>query len=263
MPKLTRDDMFRAAMTDFMLSFDVNEEPNVVQLYSIQTHELVNKTVNKTRCEHEYELIVPKERLIGYRDITSDINSTEVLWEGSEPLYLEQEVPTLSQFIESFNAYFNEYKTYIHRSLVSYMEIMNIPNQNSIADHTIHLKVVYHKTHCPFPRPLTNMEEKENEIRFLKSKIETKVRKLNMVRRLLTEDRDRAVLNYKRMQMKFRALYSAENKFEDCPVCYDQIMPEQLIIPGCFHYICHKCVVKCDSCPLCRDEYDHYIENED
>ena len=84
-----------------------------------------------------------------------------------------------------------------------------------------------------------------------------------MVRRLLTEDRDRAVLNYKRMQMKFRALYSAENKFEDCPVCYAQIMPEQLIIPGCFHYICHKCVVKCDSCPLCRDEYDHYIENED
>ena len=263
MPKLTRDDMFRAAMTDFMLSFDVKIEPGVVHQYSIHSHELINKTVNKTRCEHLYELIVPKERLIGHRDITMDNSSTEVLWLGSEPIYLEQEVPTLSQFIESFNAYFNEYKTYVYRTLTSYMQIMNIPNQNSIADHTIRLKVVYYKSYCPFPRPLTNMEEKENEIRFLKSKIETKVRKLNMVRRLLTEDRDRAVLNYKRMQMKFRALYSAENKFEDCPVCYDQIMPEQLIIPGCFHYICHKCVVKCDSCPLCRDEYDHYIENED
>jgi hypothetical protein len=110
---------------------------------------------------------------------------------------------------------------------------------------------------------MTELEEKEQEINFLKAKIDSKTRKVITFRTILNRERERAEYNYKRMQTKFRAMYAAEKKYEDCPVCYDTIVPEKLIIPGCFHYICVSCVVKCESCPMCRDDYDRYIENDE
>lgn len=50
------------------------------------------------------------------------------------------------------------------------------------------------------------------------------------------------------------------NEFQQCPVCYETIEPDALIVPNCTHMICDTCVRKCDNCPLCRDKYDEFIE---
>ena len=42
---------------------------------------------------------------------------------------------------------------------------------------------------------------------------------------------------------------------EDCPVCYECIESNELIVPKCCHYICGKCYDRCDNCPICRVEY--------
>lgn len=262
MPKSTRDELFNKAMAGFMASFDVELENREIQQYGIQTYTLTNKTINKTKYEHDYELVVPKDIAIGYRDIPSDVMLENGL-NYTEPIYAVQDVPNMYQFVTAFNLYFKPHQLYFHRALISYIQITNVMTDVDICDSVIHIKVIYHKSHCPFPRPLTLIEEKENEIRFLQSKVEAKTRKLTALRAILHIERDRAKYNYKRMQTRFRAMYAAEPKLEDCPVCYDEIVPEMLIIPNCFHYICEKCVVKCDSCPMCRDEYDDYIENSE
>ena len=263
MPKLTRDEMFQRAMAEFLQTVEVKLTNGEIKPFHIRSYTLTNKTENKTKFEHEYELVMPKDVVIAYRDITSHLESSEVVWEDSEPIYGIQELPSITEFTQSFNEYFNPYKLYLQHTLMSYVRILTPPTSTASANKTVQIKVVYHKTHTPFPRPLTELEEKENEINFLKAKIDSKTRKIITFRNILNRERDRAEHNYKRMQTKFRAMYAAENKYEDCPVCYDTIVPEKLIIPSCFHYICVSCVVKCESCPMCRDDYDRYIENDE
>jgi len=263
MPKLTRDEMFQRAMAEFLQTFEVKLANGEIKTFHIQTYTLTNKTENKTKFEHEYILDMPQDVVIAYRDITSHLESSEVVWEESEPIYGIQELPSIAEFMQSFNEYFNPYKLYMQHTLMSYVRILCPPSSTASTSKTLYIRVVYHKTHTPFPRPMTELEEKEQEINFLKAKIDSKTRKVMTFRNILNRERDRSEYNYKRMQTKFRTMYAAENKYEDCPVCYDAIVPEKLIIPNCFHYICVSCVVKCESCPMCRDEYDRYIENDE
>ena len=41
----------------------------------------------------------------------------------------------------------------------------------------------------------------------------------------------------------------------NCPVCFDEIVPEELYMPVCSHHICKTCSDKCERCPLCRENY--------
>ena len=56
-------------------------------------------------------------------------------------------------------------------------------------------------------------------------------------------------------EKKIRSFYSEKGVYEDCPVCYEKILPEILYISTCFHYICLDCSTKCKNCPLCRETY--------
>lgn len=261
MPKFTRDELFQQAIAEYLLCFDVILDVGEIQQYGIQTYTLTNKTQNKTKFEHDYDLIIPKEIIIAHRDITVERDDNEVAWIDSEPIYGEHELPTPAEFIKSFDDYFAPYKLYVSHTLISYVRIQQTHTTLSRTNLTFHIKVVYFKSHSPFPRPLTELEEKEQEIKFLKAKVEAKTKKIITFRSILERERARSLYNYKRMQAKFRSMYATCYKFEDCPVCYEIITPDKLIIPNCFHYICESCVVKCESCPLCRDEYDRYIES--
>jgi len=260
MPKFTRDELFRQAMAEYMLCFDVTLATGEIQQYGIQTYTLTNHTRNKTKIEHDYELVIPKEIVIAHRDITAQRDGDEVAWIDSEPIYGEHELPTPTEFIQSFDEYFAPFRLYVQHTLLSHIHIIQTRTNLSRTNLTFHIKVVYHKAHSPFPRPLTKLEEKEQEIKYLKSKVESKIKKIMVMRSVLDKERARSLYNYTRMQTKFRTMYQENNTIEDCPVCYEIIAPEKLIVPSCFHYICNTCVVKCESCPLCRDEYDRYIE---
>ena len=99
---------------------------------------------------------------------------------------------------------------------------------------------------------MIELDQMEEDKRLL----EKKIKKLKIT---LDNFIQRGADNYKRSQKLWRSMY-ANNPRQDCPVCYEEIEPEKLIVPLCSHIICDTCVRKCDSCPLCRDTYDHYIE---
>lgn len=263
MPKLTRDELCQRAIAEHMLCFDVKLVTGEIQQYGIQTYTLTNNTQNKTKFEHNYNLTIPKQIVIANRDVTMHRDGDEVVWENSELIYGEHELPSSNEFIKSFDEYFAPYRLYLHHTLMSHIKIVQTQTAMTAANLTFCIKVVYHKMHSPFPRPLTKLEERDLEIRFLKSKVESKNKKVVTFRAILNRERERAEYNYKRAQARFRAIYAADNTHEDCPVCYEIITPDKLIIPSCFHYICESCVVKCETCPLCRDEYDRYIESDE
>ena len=58
-----------------------------------------------------------------------------------------------------------------------------------------------------------------------------------------------------RLGNTIRTMYSEKDKKEDCPVCYESICAESLIVPGCGHLICGECSSKCTDCPICRQSY--------
>ena len=100
MPKLTRDEMFQCAMAEFLQTVEVKLTNGEIKTFHIQTYTLTNKTENKTKFEHEYELVMPKDTVIAYRDITSHLESSEVVWEDSEPIYGIQELPSITEFMQ-------------------------------------------------------------------------------------------------------------------------------------------------------------------
>ncbi len=63
--------------------------------------------------------------------------------------------------------------------------------------------------------------------------------------------------NYIKLTNNYRKLYENHNIIdEDCPVCYEQLKPTNLVSPICGHSICSSCIVNCNSiCPLCREYY--------
>jgi len=56
---------------------------------------------------------------------------------------------------------------------------------------------------------------------------------------------------------KIIEMYGESTERVTCPVCYDEIKPDLLFVPGCAHFLCHSCADGCEKangkCPLCRD----------
>ena len=271
MPKLTREDLFCNAIQTFLEDLTVETNHNEETKYNILRYDLNCLTQNKNKCIQEYELTVPSTIITAYWDRTTSEDGNEETFIDSEPIYANQNTPLLCDFIESFHTYFDPYRliigktTVFGRTSLSYMSIIDLPRiQNiPICDKTLTLKVVYHKSHTPFPRPLTPMEEKDREIQFLETKLKRKINRNKSLSEIIETKSNRAEFNYKRMQKHLRMVYTERGKIENCPVCYEDISSDKLIIPNCFHYICESCVMKCDNCPICRDKYDEYIEFED
>jgi len=262
MPKVTRDELFKAALTSFMSNINVilataEGEDELIRNYCIKDYALLSKTTNKTRVIQNYELTIPAEIII-----VDDDDDEEAIWEENvrELTYGPHDVPTVAQFTEAFDEHFYSYRLYEGRALLSYISISNPTTTVPVSDIVINIKIIYHKAHTPFPRPLTEIEIYKKEIDCLTTKLIKKNKKFAILHHRLTSEEARSVTNYTRLQTYFRTLYTEVATREECPVCYEIIIPEKLIVPGCLHRICTDCVIKCDSCPLCRDKYDHYIE---
>lgn len=56
-----------------------------------------------------------------------------------------------------------------------------------------------------------------------------------------------------RAERKIKELYARCDTKEDCPVCYEPILCEKLVVPTCCHYICSDCSERwAKGCPICR-----------
>lgn len=272
MPKQTREELFKDAFASFMENVEV--KPNN-KTYMITAYDLISNTTNKNCYIQKYELKIPNQIVLGYREIYT-VDGKSNIWEDEQPIYGEQDVPTINEFIESFDNYFKEFRLYLNHKLVSQMYIANKWEHKSIKNEVLNLTVIYHKSHTPFPRPLTEMEIKNKEVDrllVLNDEYEETIeeltynysviqKKINKIKQEKRKELERNTLNYTRTQKKWREMYTKHNDFQPCPVCYETIEPDALIVPNCTHMICDTCVRKCDKCPLCRDNYDEFIEFE-
>jgi hypothetical protein len=267
MPKFTRHELFCKAFDEFISNHinieTANEETiELTPFGPIKDYKLINTTSNKSRCKQEYILTVPTQTIVYHTEPeVNENNDEESIWQDPVPVYGPHHVPTFNQFKHSFIEYFNKYRMYHNGNLMSYMIVKSLSNTyDLLSTNPINIEVIYHKNYTPFPRPLTQLEQIEIENEELKNRLSRKIKLLSTLRKQLSEEESRSLLNYNRLQRHFRTEYEKSTDIKECPVCYDIINPSTLIIPGCLHAICIDCVVKCDACPLCRDKYDHYIE---
>ena len=265
MPKFTRHELFCTAFNEFLSNHinieTVNDESiELTSFGPINDYKLINTTSNKSRCKQEYILTVPTQIIICHTEQEED-NDEEALWNDPVPVYGPHRVPTVNQFKKSFVEYFNRFRMYQNGKLMSFMNINTLGNGNDpLSINPINIEIIYHKNYTPFPRPLTQLEQSEVENEELINKLSRKIKLISTLRKQIVQEESRSFRNYERLQKHFRKEYEKSTDVKDCPVCYDIIIPSKLIIPGCLHAICIDCVVKCDTCPLCRDKYDQYIE---
>lgn len=272
MTKITREKMLYAAIDQFMESINFYDIDNGWLCGNI-THTLERKTQNKQTNQQMYTLKLPQQFIIGYQDVVEHGISRE------EPIYNEQKIPNVRDFTASFHAYFQNcyLTTRTNKGIeynLSYMDVIPEPrNAELTAEYT--LMCVYYKSHKPYPMPPCEMDHAQiprlkDTIRMLeetefaqRSRIQTlrerigeeRIRRRKEVRRLNTKCAD----NHMHMQNHIKKMYAEKAKFDDCPVCYEEMKPAELVVPACCHYICTNCIVKCYSCPLCRQDYDSYL----
>jgi hypothetical protein len=265
MPRATRDQKFRKAFDIFMEEYgrELCDEFGELQGWTLE-----NLTKNRNSYQHTYGLKIPQEIIIGMIDrhtIDGDIKEADYI-------YQMQRVPDSADFDRSLNRHFEKYALVVRDTNMSYVEVESSEDQE---DFLAIINVVYHKQHLPYRVYLSEKEELqakvlslEEHVSNLKRNIKTSaemyeekymqntqlLRKLRRFTYKLHEanKKDAIILA---MQKKMREIYAASDKKEDCPVCWEPICAEALIVPGCCHSICSSCVERCTICPLCRDEY--------
>jgi hypothetical protein len=208
------------------------------------------------------------------------------------PVMQNQEVPKIRQFKSHFNDYFKPHMLKTNNNVLSYTDIRDYWYENGtdritseelslgvLPQHLLYfdlkfkIDVVYHKTHIPYPVPLSTKAQFEQKCKQLESRntelcinlksvtemYQEKEEQYDVLRRRMRVDRRNMEEKYRnmfeKMQKKFREMYSQCDTTDDCPVCYEVIKSAKLKVPGCCHTICTDCAGRCSNCPICRETY--------
>jgi hypothetical protein len=161
---------------------------------------------------------------------------------------------TLETFSNHFNDYFGEYDQKDEDNILcATVQLLNTEEVNEdIIRHKICVK--YNNNHLlPFPVPNKCLTAQE---KVLIRGFEIMEEKYNMGRNREKKLKQK-VSNMKEMALranqKICELYKTSDKKEECPVCYEQIASEKLVVTECCHYICSDCSSKWSKgCPICR-----------
>jgi hypothetical protein len=263
MPRITRDQQFTASFEQFM--------ENICDVYypDLCEWKLTGKTPNKTSAVHQYDFVISKKNIIYSIDSYTDANGVV---HPPETLEEEQEIPMVRDFMAHFHAYFDRYILRNADSVCSYTSLANIVN-NDVGDLVATIVVGYYKSYLPYPsknHTFEQMQERCKQLEIENTLLSENARDYNTIIRRNNKDikrlkRQVSQINAEsmirmretvhKMQNKIRELYEAAKKEEDCPVCYECIQGQQLMVPGCCHYICEGCYDRCDACPICRENY--------
>ena len=266
----TRDDKFKLVFDSF-----------IRDTIGVDKYNLENLTKNKTENTHIYSFTIHSQiKIIGYIDRNGlNENNNENL-KPIEHQYIPNEETVRDQINEKFGPY--EFtKTYIsygtarpYTTRLSYVDIdrCHINDNNGI---TGKLVVIYYKSHIPYEvqeddrefekkylnllRRFNKLEDENMElsdnIDDLNEDLHTTKRQVRNLRKRMIKEEELHLRHEKNFKNKLREAYSKEDILEDCPVCYEQLSMDTLIIPNCTHSICNSCQPRCDVCPICRTDY--------
>lgn len=262
MPRLTRDQQFNDSFREFMASVN-NNYPDLDQWTT------VSKTINKSSSIHRYELKIPNNTFEYNIDAYTDrqgVHHPAVVTTG------ETNMPSTQELSSLFKNYFGKFFLKNRDSLLSYTALTDV-SKNDTGDLSANIVVCYYKSHIPYPSKNKTFEqlkeqcdklEKEHEIfletanywhsMYIKQEKDNKKLK-NKMNKMQVDSVLEMRETVHKMQGKIREFYEKDSSKEDCPVCYECIESQQLMVPKCCHYICGGCYDRCDSCPMCRVSY--------
>lgn len=269
---MTRIKKFQASFAEFMAQF----EP------TIEKWDLNKNSPKNTGSSHLFTLIIP----IHYSEEVPIHEEGEMVMNQINKV---QERPTPEVFREKFRAYFDPYTTRSWNSVKINENIEIDDDQRLIARIMLHMA---NGENLPFPSP-NNDEARFNRIlsqnRHMLHRIqgfEREARNLRLYYReriMMEQDSKRRVrARMERERKKYRDMlanknshlikklkeyYAKEQCLENCPICFEEIQPDKLYIPGCCHYLCEPCssrvIEHTNKCPICREElYTATEENE-
>jgi len=275
----TRDDKFKLAFDSFIKDdIGVNE------------YKLKNLTKNKGECRHIYEFSVMRQiKQIGFIDRSGTTHIGEDVanmgMSTDTEILSEVYIPIKEDFEEKFNQVFEPYRDEItigisningepYKHYRSYVSIVSSEtDENGI---TGKICVVYYKQHIPYNVIKDDDEYKKKYLMLLKrvesleSELSTALqdiddlqddmlyneRKVRLLKKVYTQERNTHKLCEANLSTKLREVFILSNKKEDCPICYEVLSDDKLVIPRCSHYICGECHSQCNECPICRTRYD-------
>lgn len=267
MPKLTRDQQFKLCFGEFMGS--------TCDLYypDLKEWSLESLTKNKSSSVHQYQLKVPAKSVIYTIDPHTD--PITGLRQPGAVVQGDQEIPEIHDFSGKFQAYFDKYIMKSHGVIVSYTSIGSVvKTDQGKLKLSARIIVCYYKSYLPYPSKKKTDEQIRDRCIFLEGENTilteaifdlnyintTRANKIKELKKRLSDSKVESILKIRttiyKMEAKIKELYKELGKKDECPVCYECIKSEELVAPGCCHYICGDCYDRCDICPICRDKYD-------
>jgi hypothetical protein len=284
MPKPTRDQQFQKCFNSFFEHINENFYPE------LKEYTLESNTMMKNRFDHNYTLTFPRKVVAYHVDVFTVDENGVVIPPG--PVMQTQEIPKIRNFKSHFHDYFKDYILRNNAHILSYTDIRDywyengtdritadelstgvLPSTLLHFDLKFRIDVVYHKSHIPFPVPISTKEQFEQKckrleirnaelvgnIQAITAMYQEKEEQYDALRRKIRIERRNTEQKYQvlfeKMQKKFRELYKQCDSTDDCPVCYETIDSEKLKVPGCCHTICTDCAGRCNNCPICRESY--------
>ena len=231
-----------------------------------------------------YEISIPNKWTFSIANY--DHQTRSLIWTNQEKT---QDISPIKDKIEETKDEFktkfepHEKKTPNNMNTLSFLRIYEteLKTEEDMETVIYRLMVQYDKEHVPFSEDididarLEFLEKRNltlnNELLHIRNETERYVQ--HMRRRVNRALRERDDANHSVTQsglhfMKQNAKYADSyrdiirkcydemgKKFEECPVCYEEIKNKDIFITPCNHHICNNCTTKCkNSCPMCRQE---------
>jgi len=247
----TRDEKFKLVFDSF-----------VKDTLGFENYVLENRTKNKTESHHIYTFVLYNPYIL--------IEFTD------DEYYFRQKFTNIFRPHELSTTYIsdnNENDFYVHR--LSYVDIVEYKMNENNGNIEGKICVKYHKLHIPYKviEDPTFFEQKylhllksydhiytlndhlTNNIDELKDELDETLNEIRNLNKRFIWRQKKYKLYEKNLQNKLRDFYSQLSDKEDCPVCYEKLETEHLVIPHCAHFICDSCSHRCDTCPICREKY--------
>lgn len=265
----TRDDKFKLAFDSF-----------VKDVVGVHEYTLENLTKRKAANTHIYNFKIFKQNVeIGFIDRTG-VNQ---VGDGITETINEEYIPDRNVFERQFNATFDPYRSSVeiptgHANGGKYAyekSGVSIINCEISDEEDIYGKiyVLYHKQHIPynvtnndseyekkyisllskFNRNQTMLNNALHDIDDMQDDLLYNERQLRLAKKVLYRETNNNKLSESNLINKLHQVYANTSVKEDCPVCYETIENDMLVIPRCSHYICNVCHPLCGGiCPICR-----------
>ena len=239
-----------------------------IQEKSSSSHEPTSITKLK-----KYILTINKEYMLCYLDVRH--KDSDGVWHEAGPMMQTIQGLTTNLLKKVICEYYVPHIREDERGSVKAKVYIVYPMDETPTKIEVTLGVQYHnKYDVPFPVPEEYMTPTERVIslqrntRYLQQEIahldqendhlfqlvENTTRLHSLLKKEKKRLAEKVQNNNTRMANKIRELYKAQGIWDECPVCYTDILPEALVIRGCCHTICDSCDARCENCPICREK---------